>query len=143
MKYVLIGFLLALVVVFASGYYFGLQGSTPTTITKTDENKMTDKKVNEVTTTTRVKKPDGTVTTVRTTSENETVSTKDTTQSSVVQTQPKHSTLSISALVALNPATGLQPIYGISATKEVLAPVTLGVFGLTNGTLGASIGVNF
>lgn len=36
-----------------------------------------------------------------------------------------------------------KPIYGISANKEVLGPLTLGVFGLTNGTVGLSVGMNF
>ena len=35
------------------------------------------------------------------------------------------------------------PLYGISANKEFIGPITIGAFGLTNGTIGLSIGVNF
>lgn len=35
------------------------------------------------------------------------------------------------------------PEYGVSMTREVLGPVTIGVFGLTNKTIGISIGYNF
>lgn len=37
----------------------------------------------------------------------------------------------------------LVPVYGLGVTREVLAPVTLGAYGLTNGIVGLSIGVNF
>lgn len=33
--------------------------------------------------------------------------------------------------------------YGVSATKELIGPVTVGAFGLTSGVVGASIGINF
>lgn len=36
-----------------------------------------------------------------------------------------------------------KPTYGVSINKEFIGPITVGVFGLTNGTIGASIGVNF
>jgi hypothetical protein len=34
-------------------------------------------------------------------------------------------------------------MYGISVHREFIGPITLGAFGLTNGTVGLSIGVNF
>ena len=35
------------------------------------------------------------------------------------------------------------PTYGISVTRSVIGPVTIGLWGLNNGTVGGSIGVNF
>lgn len=35
------------------------------------------------------------------------------------------------------------PVYGLHVNKELLGPITVGVFGLTNKTLGVSIGLNF
>lgn len=37
----------------------------------------------------------------------------------------------------------IKPLYGLSFSKEVIGPVTLGVFALTNSTVGVSIGYSF
>jgi len=37
----------------------------------------------------------------------------------------------------------LVPIYGVSVSKQVLGPFTVGAYGLTNGIIGLSIGVTF
>lgn len=37
----------------------------------------------------------------------------------------------------------LQPIVGASAHKNFIGPITLGVWGLSNGTGGLSVGLNF
>jgi hypothetical protein len=34
-------------------------------------------------------------------------------------------------------------VLGVSATKNVLGPITVGAWGLTNGTAGLSVGLNF
>lgn len=53
-------------------------------------------------------------------------------------------TLNISALVANDFSKGLLiPAYGVSVSKQVLGPITVGGFGLTNGTIGLSVGLNF
>lgn len=36
-----------------------------------------------------------------------------------------------------------QPVIGISAQKNLIGPVTMGLWGLSNGTVGASLGLNF
>ena len=36
-----------------------------------------------------------------------------------------------------------EPIFGISAQKNFIGPITLGIWGLTNKTGGVSIGLNF
>ena len=59
-------------------------------------------------------------------------------------TPPKKGTINVSALVGtrfLSPD-GI-PLYGASFTKEFIGPVTLGAWGLNNGTIGVSIGFNF
>lgn len=37
----------------------------------------------------------------------------------------------------------IKPVYGLSASRELIGPITVGVFGLTNKTIGISIGINF
>ncbi len=62
-------------------------------------------------------------------------------KTTVVLSKPK---INLSVLVANDFSRGvLIPTYGISVSKEFIGPITLGVFGLTSGTLGASIGYNF
>lgn len=36
-----------------------------------------------------------------------------------------------------------ETLYGASASKEILGPVTLGVFGLSNSIVGVSVGIGF
>ena len=55
---------------------------------------------------------------------------------------PKRNQWAVSGLFGL-PAPGNTPSYGLHVTKEVLGPITVGAFGMTNGTLGLSIGVTF
>lgn len=55
-------------------------------------------------------------------------------------TQQKRKTTNISAMAAIQE---LKPVYGASASMEVFGPATAGVFALTNGTFGFSIGLNF
>lgn len=56
----------------------------------------------------------------------------------------KSSKLNISALIANDFSRGLLvPTYGVSIQKEFIGPLTLGAFGLTNGVVGLSVGLNF
>jgi hypothetical protein len=70
--------------------------------------------------------------------------TKDTTRKSkeVVKTivKPK---VNVSALAGVSTTDSRKPVYGISVSKEFIGPITLGAFGLTNGIIGISVGVNF
>ncbi len=50
----------------------------------------------------------------------------------------------VSGLVGNDFSQGLiKPIYGVSVSREILGPVTVGAFGLSNGVLGLSVGLNF
>lgn len=132
-------------VAFASGRYSAY--TKPDISIKTDETKQTntdtDKDTHKVTTVTKT--PDGkSVTTIV---EDTTTNTKKTTDSTKtvdqIVTQPKHSLINISALASLDTADGFKPVYGISANKELIGPITVGAFGLTNGVIGLSVGLNF
>jgi hypothetical protein len=99
-------------------------------------------------TTVETKKPDGTDTIVTTVDQTvgEQKQQQDDTTKDLQQTvtPPKKNTVNISVLGANDFGKGLlAPTYGLSVTKEVLGPVTLGAFGLMNGTVGISVGLDF
>lgn len=115
-----------------------------TVIDKTQDIKQdTDKDTHKTTTITKT--PDGKE--VTTITEDTVIDTKKDTDTTThvdqTVTQPKNSLINISALASLDTADGFKPVYGISANKELIGPVTIGAFGLTNGVIGLSVGVNF
>jgi hypothetical protein len=55
---------------------------------------------------------------------------------------PSKSKVNVSALVGYDTAKR-DYLYGISVTKEVMGPITVGAFGLNNGVVGVSLGYNF
>lgn len=134
---------------FASGRY-SIQSPTTkiTTTTHTTTQQDQVKDTHTQTTITVLKTPDGTVKTTKIIDQVADVKT-DTTKvqdkkSLDISIPPKTNTLNISALVANDFSRGLLvPTYGASVTKEILGPITIGGFGLTNGTIGVSIGLNF
>lgn len=105
-----------------------------------DTQKSTDKHTTG--TTTIIKEPDGTVKTVKVIDVVEHTDTdkQETKDVKVSAVGPK---TNISALIGGRLSPLDSPYYGISVNREFLGPVTLGAWGLTNGTLGLSIGVNF
>lgn len=135
-----------LIAAFAFGRYSAQQTPAKTEVVTTDvkENQNVDDK--KKTTTTETKKPDGTVTTVTTVDEDTTTKTNET-EDSITKTQvtpPKASKLNVSVLGANDFSRGLlAPAYGLSVSKEVLGPVTVGVFGMMNGVVGISVGLDF
>lgn len=132
---------------FAAGRYSNQKPEVHTVInteaeTKKDSNK--DTQTHQVSVS--VKAPDGTIKTT-TTTDTSTIAKTDTITDStthMVQTiiPPKNDTLNISVLAGIDFSRQV-PIYGASLTKQVLGPLTIGVFGLTNGIMGGSIGVQF
>lgn len=105
----------------------------------TDENKDTVKK------TTIVKNKDGSETTVideHTTDKSHDAMTDNSKSSSAVIPQ-KVGMLNVSALVSIDTQNRWTHSYGASVSKQVLGPISVGLFGLTNGTVGASIGLSF
>lgn len=58
-------------------------------------------------------------------------------------TPPKTNTINISALAGMSLDRFGTPVYGVSITKQLIGPITVGAFGLTDKTIGLSIGLNF
>lgn len=134
--------IIALVSAFAAGRYTATVGTSVQTKTVAQETKDTTKSVDVKTVTVTTQKPDGEVTWVTTKVKDVDQTTKDTIKTETV-TAVKKETLNVSVLAAVQPNHNLSPIYGLSVSKELLGPVTLGIFGLTTGVVGASIGLNF
>lgn len=86
------------------------------------------------------KKPDGTTRTETTVTD--VTDTKQKVKDTVVAA-PVSKKTSINALAGLDTTHNFTPVYGLSVTREVLGPVTVGAFGLTNGIVGVSFGVSF
>ena len=136
---------IALLAAFACGRY-SVQAPTikTTEVSKTDTKVDENKDTHETIVTTKT--PKGDIKTVETI---DSTVHEDTTQDNVTQIQqtitpPKTGTLNISGLIGNDFSKGLSgEVYGASVTKEVLGPVSLGAWGLTNGTVGLSIGLSF
>ena len=139
---------ISLLAAFAAGRYSVSQPSIHTVVdTNTKTNTDTDTNKHETTVTTVVEQPNGTKTTTTKTTENDTIdqTQNQDTVSEITQTvtAPKKNTLNISALAGLDLSNSMKPVYGASVNKNFLGPVTMGVFGLTNGTVGVSLGLSF
>jgi len=131
--------ILIAVLFFALGQ-FTARSKTTTADKKVDEVKNVSTKQNE--TITEVKKPDGTVTTVTTI--NTTQDTIDKVDTRVLMkiapVQPKYNVSLLAVTTIHNPFAA--PSYGLSISKEFIG-LRVSTFGLTNGTFGVGIGVDF
>jgi hypothetical protein len=139
---ILIGILL-LLVAFAIGRYTTQATVITKTVTKTDETQHLNEHQHE--TIVEKKSPDGTDTVVTTidSAQSDTVQTDTITQSQT-KTVTGSSKINLSALATTNIHSPFgAPAYGLSVSKEVAGPITAGLFGLSNGTVGISIGINF
>lgn len=117
--------------------------------TKVSEVKSTtevDKKTHTQTTTVTTKSPTGEVKTVTTTDTTASLDISKKKDTKEVDTAINYKTkiTNVSALVLADIHNiRSAPSFGISVTREVAGPLTVGVLATTNGTLGLSIGVNF
>ena len=118
---------------FAGGRYL-----TPPKVTIQEKIVTKEVVVVKHTDTVVIKKPDGTV--ITTTKEDSTTK-EDTKVKDSITIDTRRSKINISALAG----TGfpLSPVYGIAANKELIGPVTVGIWGLSNLTAGISLGLNF
>lgn len=113
--------------------------------TDTDTNRDKHKKTTVVETT----KPDGTkekttVITEDTDTERKTHSTDDIAKTSdTVKELSRASKVTLSALAGMNVTSAGLPVYGVSVSKPILGPITVGAFGFQNGLVGASLGLTF
>ncbi len=126
---------------FGLGYgYRNSQKATESVVV--DEVKTRDN--HTVVTTVTSKQPNGDIKVTKTIDSDTKTNVKENKQ--VVETkQPAAKTINISALAGLDfsKPLALTPIYGISVSKQVLGPIAIGAFGLTNGVVGLSLGVTF
>lgn len=136
-KYKVIISIVVVLVAFAFGRYSAPK--VPDSHTVTDTTKEVNKDTHKTTVVTKT--PDGKE--VTTIVEDTTTKSDSDTKKDQTVTAPKTSLINISALAGLDIGRGFIPTYGISASKELIGPVTVGAFGLTNGTIGLSIGINF
>lgn len=130
----------ALAAVFAAGRY-SVKSTKTTETVQIDEKKKEDIKTD--THTVIVKNPDGTTTTTidSHTDTHRTDTTKTIDQ--VVQETNKRKTLQVAVLTAYNFNSPAGLDYGLSVSKEVLGPITVGAWGMKSGVVGLSVGMNF
>ena len=143
----ILGSVIILLLSFAFGRYsvsaqHTIVSSQQTADIQVKENKDTHTQ----TTITETKKSDGT-TTITTHIDNQVTDKKDATKQVETQTKTesipeKTNTLNLSLMGGYN-LVQARPIYGALVTKQLVGPVTMGLFGLTNGIIGATIGLNF
>lgn len=60
-----------------------------------------------------------------------------------VEVKPSIKEFNISALAGLEGKNSLSPVWGLSVTKQIIGPISAGLFGLSNGIVGVSVGLNF
>lgn len=155
LKYKIIALLVSLATAFAFGRYTVPEKikieKQIVEVEKKTETESTDKRLHKKIKKTIVKKPDGT-TESSTTITYDSDDKKDTKQSDQLaksvdekkEVTKQGSPVTISALAGVNvtsPSSGI--VYGASVTKPILGPVTVGGFGLSNGTAGGSVGLTF
>lgn len=145
-KYILAGVLI--IAAFASGRFLTPEKVRIETKIVEVEKKVKVKDKKKDTTIIEITRPDGT-------KEKKTVITEDTKtktdqerKTDAVQTVERSrqaGRTSVSILAGGTLASGFTApvVFGVHASRAVLGPVSVGVFGLSNGTLGGSLGVSF
>lgn len=146
-KIVIVG--VALIVAFASGRYLTPEKvKIETKIVEVEaKTKETEAHKHKETTTTVIKEVSGKEETTTVVVEDSGKDIKSTdninkTTDTLKEVTTGSSKVTISALGAFDFKAG-KPAYGISVTKPILGPIAIGLFGLTNDTLGCSLGISF
>jgi hypothetical protein len=152
---------IVVIVALASSYAAG-RWASPTKVVTEIKTVEVEKKTDKTATDTKsddhkkitiveVQKPDGekqTTTTITQDTSTNNKTTNSQTDSNSTTTDDKHlethseSKVTISALGGYD-VTRNSPVYGLSCSKPILGPLTVGVFGLSNMTFGASVGLTF
>ena len=124
-----------LVIAFGAGRH---SATDPTT--KEEETKVTEKdKSHTKTVTTTTKEKDGSVQVVTIV---DTTASKKVDEIKEVKTSDKPR-INIALLSGYNVLHPVGVEYGLSVSKQLLGPINVGVFGLTGGTIGVSLGMSF
>ena len=118
-------------------------------VEKVVKNTDVDKEQRKETTKTTVTRPDGTTETKETTvtdtkkkTETEVVTDRRVSTEKEVTFDSKKVTISLMLGSTLT-SPFMPPVYGLSATKPILGPLTVGGWGLSTGVFGLSLGVTF
>lgn len=146
--------ILGLAIAYAAGMYTDRVVETKVTkiqSTKTESQELDkkDKNTHKVTKTVTIKAKDGSSTTTVTTDTTTEVKDIDKKESETLKksktvTDTKSAgKLNISLLASYDLMNPKVPAVGLSVSKEVLGPVTAGVWGLNSGIIGISIGLDF
>jgi len=154
-KYLVIGAIVALAVAFAMGRYTApVKVKTETQVVEVDKKTKdteVDRDKHKETKIVEVNKPDGTKETTTTIVEDTNTNKKEKQTDLLTETE-KSSTeitraggfLYVQGLAGLDKLSlSGRPIYGASVSKEVLGPISVGAWGLTNSTFGLSLGLRF
>lgn len=138
--------ILGLSLAFVAGRYTNQVTETSHSQVTSNEDKNVQKDTHDKVITTITEKPDGEKqTTITETKDVISVTQDDKHSVSVVDTSkitgssPK---TTVSALAAIDIHTKL-PTYGASISHELIGPISVGVFGLTSGVAGVSLGITF
>lgn len=145
-KTMVIIYILSIAVATAVGRYTVSSNVIKTKEVTTEEQKQADKDVHTVTKTVVVKQPDGKEVTTTVTDTKSETEIKDEKQSNTKEQVVIKATakINVSLLGSYSFQTPTKvPAVGLSISKEILGPVTAGVWGMNNGTLGVSIGLDF
>jgi hypothetical protein len=145
---------LGLLLAFAAGRWTGPEKIKTVVQTVTVEKKTDDQTKKEQDhkkyTTVEVVSPDGTKTRTTTITDDRGITSTDksTDNTDITQTKSKEvdkssSKLTMQFLAGMAITAPGVPIYGLSVSRNILGPVVVGVFGLTNKTGGFSIGLSF
>lgn len=133
-------FIILALMILSFGLGYGFRNSlSSTAVSQTSQTKDNHTVVTTVTT----KAPNGDVKIVKTIDSD--IKTNILKEVKVTVPAPPASKFNVSALAGVDVShlRSLQPIYGVSVSKQVFGPVTAGAFGLTNGIIGVSLGVSF
>lgn len=126
------------IMVFALGYYVAERRCGKSDTSKVVVDSTTTKKETKVKV---IKAPDGTETTETTVTDE----VKDVTsvKERVLESKASSSQIHIQALAGIDTTDNFTPVYGAAISKDLIGPVSVGVFGLTNGVYGVTLGVSF
>ena len=138
-----------LVVGFAFGRYSAPEKVRIETKTVTVASEATDqdKKENETIVKTELINKDGSKEIITKTQDNTATDTKELDTVNTETTQSKEVTRSASkvtvSVLAGYKFSNLTPVYGVSITKPILGPVTVGLWGMSDVSGGVSVGLEF
>lgn len=150
--------IILVIVIVISAYTFGRWSApekvrTETKIVEVEkktDNKKTDVNDHKKVTIVEVDSPDGTKKKTTTITDDRNSQIDDTSTDDISKTADEtkeitksSSKLTISMLASTNLSAPAVPIYGLMIQKELVGPITVGIFGLQDKSAGMSIGLTF